>query len=154
MDPERVLNSEVRNLSELDFHIEMKSELQTDVEAQLFAEAEGRLRDLAEGHDDLIGAAISIDEPAKGENTYLYEATVVAYTRPNNIAGTEKAEQPDLALRRALEAVERQIRKKREKLRDRWEQPGNKPQEQRLEEIAAAQLAVEEELDDEEADRQ
>jgi ribosome-associated translation inhibitor RaiA len=111
---------------------------------------------LAEGHDDLIGAAVSIEEPARGENTYLYEATVVAYTRPNNIAGTEKAEQPIQALRGALDAVERQVREKREKLRQRWEQPGNKPPEQRLEEKAAAQLAVEEELEDEdeEADTQ
>jgi ribosome-associated translation inhibitor RaiA len=143
-------------LAKQDFHIEMKSELQAEAEMQLFTEAEDRLQQLAEGHDDLIGAAVSIEEPARGENTYLYEATVVAYTRPNNIAGTEKAEQPIQALRGALDAVERQVREKREKLRQRWEQPGNKPPEQRLEEKAAAQLAVEEELEDEdeEADTQ
>jgi hypothetical protein len=54
-----------------------------------------------------------------------------------------------MALKGALDAVERQVRKRREKLKERWKQPGNLPVEQ---EIVETQLSegedTEEELDE------
>lgn len=127
-------------MNELDFTLELNSEsLSPAVEADLFEEADTRLRQLAEGHSDIIGAAVNMRLPAQGETPPLHEATVVVYSRPEHIAATKKEEEPAQALLRALEAVERQIRQRRNKLRERWEQPGNQPVEQEIEEIIAAE---------------
>jgi ribosome-associated translation inhibitor RaiA len=115
-------------MEELDFTIEFNSQgLNDQVEAAMFAEADSRLRELAGGHDDLTGAAINVRRPAKTETSFIYEVTAVVYARPKHIAATEKEADPIIALKNSLNAVERQVRKKREKLRDRWEQPGNDP---------------------------
>jgi ribosome-associated translation inhibitor RaiA len=81
-------------------------------------EAEPRLRELAEGHRDMTGASVSVREAARAE-TSVFEARVVAYMKPKNVAGTEKAASPIGALKGALEAVERQVRKRRDKIRTR-----------------------------------
>lgn len=132
----------------LDFTLELNSEtLDADEEMALFTEADSRLRALAKGHDDLVGAAVSIRQPAKNPETpFVYEVTVVAYTRPENTAATKKEEDPMTSLKEALSAIERQIRQTREKLRARWERPGNSPVEQEIAELVAAE--AEEPLDD------
>ena len=139
------------DVNELDFTIEFKSDL-TDkaFEGALMGQAESHLRSLAEEQDDLTGAAVAIREQAAGE-TPIYEATVVAYVRPENIAGKEKDESPEAALQGALDAVERQIRKKRERLAERWQQPQNDPVTQEMVGVVAAQEQVEEEIEDDEA---
>lgn len=125
---------------ELDFTLELNSEgLSQDEEGFLYAEADSRLRALAEGHSDLIGAAVSLKNPASGKTTPFYEATVVAYVRPTNIAATEKKENPMMALKGALKGVERQIRQKRSRLKKRWERPGNDPVSREVEELDSAE---------------
>lgn len=115
-------------MTELDFTMELNSDgLSNQVENALFVEADSRLRELAEGHSDLRGAAVNIRRPAKAETNYIYEVTVAVYARPTQIAATQKDGDPYVALQEALDAVERQIREKRAKLRKRWEQPGNDP---------------------------
>lgn len=127
-------------MDELDFTIEFNSGLENkEYEADLLAEAEGRLRDLAEGHSDIRGAAVTIRKPADTETPPLHEATVVAYVRPDNVVGKEKQESPEGALKGALDAVERQVRKKREKLGEPWKQPQNDPITQEVVEITAAE---------------
>ena len=139
------------DVNELDFTIEFNSDLDDNLfEARLMEEAESRLRDLSEGHDDVIGAAVTIREQAAGQ-TPIYEATVVAYVRPENIAGKEKDESPQAALKAALDAVERQVRQKRERLRERWERPTNDPVTQEFVEVVAAEEQVEDEMTDDEA---
>jgi ribosome-associated translation inhibitor RaiA len=60
-------------------------------------------------------------EELTGETTpHCYEATVVVFKRPDNVAATERAETPEGALKGALSAVERQVRELREKLRETW----------------------------------
>ena len=91
---------------ELDFTLELNSEgLSQEVEQALFAQADARLRSLAKGHTDLIGAAVSMKQPAHKETPPIFEATVVTYIRPSNIAATEKADNPSMALKGALDAV-------------------------------------------------
>jgi ribosome-associated translation inhibitor RaiA len=107
-------------MDELDFTIELNSKLDDETEAVLFDEADRRLHKLAFGHDDLIGAAINIRIPVKGETPSLYETTVTAYIRSENMAAIKKADSPEAALKSALDALERQVRDKREQLRDRW----------------------------------
>jgi ribosome-associated translation inhibitor RaiA len=89
----------------------------------LRTEARTRMLELAEGHDDLVGAAVSLEELTSSNTPHRYEARVVAYIRPENIAAVEKGDTAINALQAALDAAERQIRKKREKLRTRWKQP-------------------------------
>jgi ribosome-associated translation inhibitor RaiA len=128
-------------MDELDFTLEMNTELEdAAAEAGLFAEADNRLRALAADHDDLTGAAINLRQTARRE-TPLLEATVVVYARPENIAATEKAETPEAALKGALEAVERQVRQQRDRLRERWAQPDNEPRIQEMIDVSAAEQA-------------
>ncbi len=91
-------------------------------------EAERRLRDLAAGHSDITGASVAVEEQARGEDLpHFYRVRVVAYTRPNNVVAVEKGETIETGLRGALDAVERQVREKREKLSESWKRPDMTP---------------------------
>jgi ribosome-associated translation inhibitor RaiA len=105
-----------------EFHTEIK-DLPDALEYDLRAEAEERMRALATGHTDVIGASVILEQPAHGESSYLYQARVVAYGRPEHVSATEKDANLTSALRGALDAVERQVRERREKLAERWKQP-------------------------------
>ncbi len=123
---------------ELDFTIEFNSEgIGQEMEMALFDETDRRLRKLAEGHNDLVGAAVNLRVPAHEETPPLYEVTVVVYARPKQVAATEKRDTPTGALKGALSAVERQIREKRAKLGRRWERPDNDPVSVEVEELTA-----------------
>jgi len=101
----------------IEFHVE--PELGDDAEKRLYIDSEDSLRKLAKNHTDITGASINITQPAEDRETpYIYEATVTLYSRPSYVAATEKNAEVAAALRGALKAVGRQIRDKREKLRD------------------------------------
>jgi ribosome-associated translation inhibitor RaiA len=126
-------------MNELDFTLEMNSEeLDQRLENEMFAKADDFLRSLAGESNDLRGAAINIRRPAKTESAFIYEVTVAVYARPNQIAATQKEADPMIALVKALTAVERQVREKREKLSQHWKQPGQNPVEQEVLEVMAA----------------
>ncbi|MFZ6031363.1 MAG: HPF/RaiA family ribosome-associated protein [Chloroflexota bacterium] len=99
-----------------DFYVDFQIEV-ADPGGILAAEAERRLRALREGHTDLVGAAVAIVELSNANTPHAYEVRVVVYTRPTYIAATEKGETSRQALKGALDALERQVRQKREKLR-------------------------------------
>lgn len=102
----------------LDFTIEMNCDeaVGRPVEQALFSKADETLRSLAADHNDLRGAAITVRVPAHGATPSLYEATIAVYARPDQIAATEKRDDPVAALNGALEAIARQVRAKRAKL--------------------------------------
>lgn len=111
-------------MSRLDFHIDYNVEvgyLPPDLEGELA----DRLTALCEGHDDMIGAAVAIEELAHEETAHVFEVRLVAYIRPNNLATTEKDSNLTAAVRGALSALERQVRGQREKLGRPWKQPSN-----------------------------
>ena len=108
-------------MSRLDFHIEFHDE-RTKMSGTLKDQAETRLRALAADRNDLIGASIGVEELAQDETPHIYRARVVAYIRPENIVAVEKADALDVALKRALEVVERQVRRRREKFQSQWQQ--------------------------------
>jgi ribosome-associated translation inhibitor RaiA len=136
-------------MDELDFTLELSTDLSDkEFEDTLFIEAESRLRQLRGEHNDMTGAAVTIRMAAAGE-TPLYEASVVAYVRPENIAGREQDRSPANALNGALDAVERQVRAKREKLGRPWEQPGNAAEDKEIEDLVAAELELGDDLGDE-----
>lgn len=99
------------------------------------------MRELAGGHNDLTGAAINVRQPTKAETSFIFEVTVVVYARPEHIAATEKEADPMIALKNSLSAVERQVREKRKRLRDRWELPGNDPATREILDVLSAEEA-------------
>lgn len=106
----------------VDFTFEFTSEMDYP-DDELRAEAERRLRALTEGHTDIVGASVAIEEVTSDTTPHRYEARVVVYIRPENLVAVEKAPEPMPTLRAALNAVERQVRERRAKLRERWRQP-------------------------------
>ncbi len=108
-------------MSRLDFHFEFYSEA-VSVDDDLRVEAETRLEALATEHRDMIGASVAVEELTGQETPHFFEARIVAYIRPDNIVAIEKADNVELALRGALEAAERQVRKHRTLLRqESWQ---------------------------------
>lgn len=107
-----------------DFDYEFHSEVK--VEDKLKDFTENRLRTLAEGHRDMIGGAVSIEKPAHGETSHIYEASIVAYVKSKNIAAVEKADTVEKALKGALNALERQVREHRDKIGKPWQNPSLK----------------------------
>jgi ribosome-associated translation inhibitor RaiA len=104
------------------FEYEFYSEVEP-LDPTLEPEAESFIRDLQEGHTDLVGASVAIDEVTGSETPHQYEARVEVYIRPENVIATEKDDTAQGALQGALNAAERQIRKLREKRREPWKQP-------------------------------
>jgi ribosomal subunit interface protein len=84
-----------------------------------------RLDRLAKGHTDFVDASIVVETESKAETPHAFRARIVLHVRPNRIVGQETAEEPVVALRAALQAVERQLREKRAELGRPWEGPNN-----------------------------
>jgi ribosome-associated translation inhibitor RaiA len=105
-----------------DFDFEFYSQVE-HVGDDIRNEAEDRLRELGVGYKDMIGASVAVEKTAHGETGVIYKARVVAYTKPEYIAAVEKADNVESALKAALDAVERQVRKKREKFGKPWQRP-------------------------------
>jgi ribosome-associated translation inhibitor RaiA len=113
-------------MGELDFHLEFRSEVEP-LEDALLAEADRRLRALTKGHDDMVGASVAVEELTGAETPHRYEARVVAFIKPENIVGVEKEDNVATAVKGALNAVERQVRAHRDKVRKQWQQPPRTP---------------------------
>ncbi|MAS33956.1 MAG: 30S ribosomal protein S30 [Anaerolineaceae bacterium] len=104
--------------SELPIELHNSTDARED-ERALYIMVEEQIRDLAKGHSDITGAAVNLTEPSQDtETNYIFEATVVLYTRPNNIAATEKGSDLQQTLQGALDAAQRQVREKRDRLRN------------------------------------
>ena len=110
-----------RNPVQLDeFDYQFHSEVDRPLD-DLKAEVEARLRRLAEGHTDMIGASVAVDKPAENRSTpFIYRARIVAFVRPEQVAAVEMADTVEGAVTGALQALERQVRERREKLREPW----------------------------------
>lgn len=108
-------------MDEMNFPVEFNNEID-DVkksENEFYTLAVDRLSKLAEGHNDISGAVVNFKQPAQNRKTsYIYEITVVVYMGSDHIAATEKSEQFRATLDGALDAVERQVRERRKKLRN------------------------------------
>lgn len=104
-----------------EFEFEYLSEVEQP-DDQLQIEAEDRLRALAEGHSDMVGASVALEELSGETTPHAYQARVVAYVRPDNVVAVEKQDTAVAAVRRALDAIERQVRERRERRREPWKQ--------------------------------
>jgi ribosome-associated translation inhibitor RaiA len=101
------------NLPDFEFEFHHEAPL---VDEGVRAETEDRLRRLADGHRDMIGASVATDYVAP----YEYRARVVVYMRPENLTAEEKDDSAETALRSAVHSIERQVRSQREKRREFW----------------------------------
>jgi ribosome-associated translation inhibitor RaiA len=109
-------------MSFVEFEFEFTSEI-PDPDDALRLEAEERLYALTEGHNDITGASVTMEEVTGQKTPHRYEARIVVYKRPNNVAATEKSDTAEGALKGALTAAERQVRELRNKMRETWKQP-------------------------------
>ncbi len=108
-------------MNEVDFPVLFNNEVDEvkESENKYYAQAVDRLKQLAEGHNDIIGGAVHLMLPSKGHQTpYLYEIKVVVHMQAEHIAATENGGQIQSTLDRTLDAVERQVREHREKQRN------------------------------------
>ncbi len=108
-------------MDKVNFPIEFNNEMD-DVkksENQNYTLAVDRLSKLAKGYNDISGAIVNFKQPAKEHQTaYINEVTIVVYMGADHIAATEKGEQFQATLNGALDAVERQVRERREQERN------------------------------------
>ncbi len=68
----------------------------------------------------MVGAAVAVTAPGRGAEPFLYQARVVVYARPEDIAAVKQDDTIRAALHEALSAVERQVHEKRERLGQPW----------------------------------
>ena len=109
--------------TELDFEFYSEDLPNPDLEDDLWAEAWNRVQALARGHDDMIGASAAVERVEHRETPHVFRARVVGFIKPDNIVTVEKGDSPMAALQQALDALERQVRKTREKRSEPWEKP-------------------------------
>ncbi len=99
------------------FDFEFRNQTQQP-DGEFYELAFQEITSLAEGHSDIVGASVSLEELSSGETPHAYQARVVLYVRPDHIAATEVESGALEALQRALDAAVRQVREKREKLQN------------------------------------
>jgi hypothetical protein len=105
------------DLPEFPFDFEFYNE--TDLpDAEFYEMAYEKIMDTAEGHHDIVGASISLEELSGDETPHAYQARVVLYVRPSHISSTEVMPSALDALQNALEDAIQQVRKKRNKLKN------------------------------------
>jgi hypothetical protein len=85
-------------------------------DAEYYDTAYAQITEVAEGHNDITGASVSLEELSSDETPHYYQARVVLYVRPTNIAATEKMSSALDALQNALDAATKQVREKRDRL--------------------------------------
>lgn len=80
--------------------------------------AEQRLRELGDGHKDVIGAAVTVRKvEGQQDVSRQHQARVVVYMKPDNKAATEKHADAEQALKNAVDAAIRQVRDHWDKMR-------------------------------------
>lgn len=105
-----------------DFPVEIRSDSE-GFSDKLREKTLRRLADLKGDHTDIVSAAVTIEEIAKGEEAFLYEFKVIAHMRPDPVIAAKKADTVETAMKAALDALERQVRERRAKLKEHWKRP-------------------------------
>jgi ribosomal subunit interface protein len=98
-----------------DFYIDYNIEV-SDVGEEFKREIEQQLGELARDHTDMVGAAVALEKTADTQSYDLYRVRILVYMRPQDIVVSKQDANPMVALRDALDTLERQIRESREKL--------------------------------------
>ena len=78
-----------------------------------------RLQELASTHADMVGAAVSLEKVADTTTYDVHRVRIVVYMRPKDTAVAKQDADAMVALRDALDTLEKQIREARNKLAQR-----------------------------------
>jgi len=78
-----------------------------------------RIGKLANGYSDISGVAVALTNVKGTKRNADYRCRLVVYSKPDNIAAVRMASTETVALKDALDAVERQMRGRRERMRER-----------------------------------
>jgi ribosome-associated translation inhibitor RaiA len=113
----------------------------TNLEESRKESAEARILKLGEGQKDLIHVVIHV-EGSKHHQHGAAEAKIRCQARGRELIAHERDEEPEIALTRAVDVFEREVRNMRAKRRDHRGGRAPKPiQEVEEEEIPAAEAA-------------
>ena len=80
---------------------------------------DSRIYRLAHGYRNISGASVALECVSGSNKRAEYKIRVVVYCKPTNIAASRTQDSDRLAVSEALEAIERQVREQRERMRDR-----------------------------------
>lgn len=105
-----------------DFPVEIRSESDGFTD-KLKEKTLRRLIDLKGDHTDIVSAAITIEDVAKGQEAFRYEFKVIAHMRPDPVIASKQSDSVEAAMKAALDALERQVRERRAKLKEHWKRP-------------------------------
>jgi len=97
-----------------DFYIDYNIEV--EVSDAFKRETEGRLRELTDAHQDIVGAAVALEKVADTQTFDVHRVRIVVYKRPQDLNVAKQDPDPMVALREALDTLEEQVRESREKL--------------------------------------
>ncbi len=98
-----------------DFYVDYNVEV-SEVGDEFKREIEQRVRELAADHSDIIGAAVAVEKTVDTQSYDLYRVRILVYKRPKDIVVSKQDADPRVALRDALDTLERLVRESREKL--------------------------------------
>ena len=99
----------------------------TDLDAGCRDSAEARIRKLGEGQKDLIHVVIHVE----GSNHHQHgdaEAKIRCQAKGRELIAHERDDEPEIALTRAVDVFEREVRAMRAKRRDRRSDRGGRRQ--------------------------
>jgi ribosome-associated translation inhibitor RaiA len=101
-----------------DFYIDYNIEVAGTGDA-FERETEQRLQELASTHADMVGAAVSLEKVADTTTYDVHRVRIVVYKRPKDIVVAKEDADAMVALRDALDTLEKQVREARDKLAQR-----------------------------------
>ena len=107
-----------------DFYIDYNIEVPEAGDA-FKRETQQRLQELARGHADMVGAAVSLEKVADTTTYDVHRVRIVVYMRPKDTVVAKQDADAMVALRDALDTLEKQIREARDKLAQRNTHRGN-----------------------------
>lgn len=101
-----------------DFYIDYNIEVAGTVDA-FKRETEQRLQELASTHADMVGAAVSLEKVADTTTHDVHRVRIVVYKRPRDLVVAKQDADVMVALREALDTLEKRVREARDKLAKR-----------------------------------
>jgi ribosome-associated translation inhibitor RaiA len=103
------------DMGNTDFYIDYNLEV-SGVDDTFKTETEQRLRELASAHSDMVGAAVSLEKVADTTTYDVHRARIVVYKRPKDLVVAKQHADVMVALRDALDTLEKLVRESRNKL--------------------------------------
>ena len=83
------------------------------------AKVQRRMRKLVNGYKDIFGVAVALRNVTGTKRNPDYKCRMIIYAKPVNIVAVQNASMESVAMLGALDSVERQIRDRRERMRER-----------------------------------